>query len=233
MAYSGAVEILRALVRRPGYRKYLLQKVSGYDPEQWIRVVYSQEWQRFFASQPLQSLSVLEISPGPLPVLEQSRVAHYRAVYFPEFDITQHVLPEKFDIIIAEHVFEHLRHPYKAARNVHKMLQDDGVFLIVTPFMIKIHSHPQDYTRWTPDGLRAFLEDCDFAAEVHAWGNRKAVAGNFARWREYGWRRDLRNEADFPASVWAYARKRRLSNGLDEGRNRAMAAPAAIEQRSP
>ena len=55
------------------------------------------------------------------------------------------------------------------------MLRDDGLFLIATPFMIKIHGHPQDYTRWTPDGLRAFLEDCDFVAEVHAWGNRKAV----------------------------------------------------------
>jgi len=206
MAYRRALEILGAFVRSPGYRQYLWRKVSGYDPEQWIRVVYRQEWQRFFASLPLQSLRVLEISPGPLPVLEKNSVAYYRAVNFPEFDISQNVLPEKFDLIIAEHVFEHLRYPYKAAGNVHKMLHDDGVFLIATPFMIKIHGHPQDYTRWTPDGLRAFLEDCDFAAEVHAWGNRNAVRGNFARWREYGWKRDLRNEVEFPASVWAYAR---------------------------
>ena len=192
-------------------------------------MVYRQEWQRFFASLPLQSLRVLEISPGPHPVIEKSSTGYYRAVNFPDFDITQNVLPEKFDLIIAEHVFEHLRNPYKAAGNVYQMLQDDGVFLIATPFMIKIHSHPQDYTRWTPDGLRAFLEDCDFAAEVHAWGNRKAVAGNFARWREYGWRRDPRNEADFPASVWAYARKRRPSNELGARGNRATAAPAAIE----
>src|SRR5207237_7195249 len=123
VAYSGPLEILRAFVRRPGYRKYLLQKFFGYNSEQWIRVVYSQEWQRFFASLPLQSLSVLEISPGPLPVLQQSSVAYYRAVNFPEFDITENMLPEKFDIIIAEHVFEHLRYPYKAARNVHEMLR--------------------------------------------------------------------------------------------------------------
>ena len=114
-------------------------------------------------------------------------------------------------------MFEHLRHPYRAADNVYKMLRDDGLFLIATPFMVKIHGHPQDYTRWTPDGLRAFLEDCNFVAEVHAWGNRKAVRSNFATWRQYGWRRDLRNEVEFPASVWAYARKRVPSNQPNEG----------------
>ncbi len=215
MAYGKALDMFRAVVQRPGYRQYLWQKCSGYDPEQWIRVVYSREWRRLLSSLPLQSLSVLEISPGPNPVIEQGNVAAYRAVNFPEFDITQDVLSEKFDLIIAEHVFEHLRHPYKAARNVHKMLRDDGIFIIATPFMIKIHGHPQDYTRWTPDGLRAFLEDCDFVADVHAWGHRKAVRGNFASWREFGWKRDLRNEAEFPASVWAYARKRLPSNELE------------------
>ena len=38
------------------------------------------------------------------------------------------------------------------------MLNDNGVFLIVTPFLIKIHGHPHDFTRWTPEGLQAFLD---------------------------------------------------------------------------
>jgi O-methyltransferase len=46
------------------------------------------------------------------------------------------------------------------------------------------------------------------AAEIHVWGNRKAVVANFKRWAAYGWGRDLRNEPDFPANIWAYARKR-------------------------
>ena len=230
MAYRNALGFLRAVIGRPSYRQYLKDKLrrrTGYRSEQWIRVVYSHEWQRLFASMPLQSLSVLEISPGPLPVLQESSVGHYQAVNFPEFDITRDVLSEQFDLIIAEHVFEHLRHPYRAAHNVHKMLRDDGLFLIATPFMIKIHGHPHDYTRWTPDGLRAFLEDCDFTAEVHAWGNRKAVRANFESWREYGRKRDLRNEAEFPASVWAYARKRLANNGSDEGTPRQSSGAAS------
>jgi SAM-dependent methyltransferase len=157
---------------------------------------------------PLKSLSALEISPGARPVIDKASVGSYRAVNFPEFDITENTLPESFDIIIAEQVFEHLRYPYKAALNVHRMLRNSGVFLIATPFLIRVHHVPHDYTRWTPDGLQAFLEDCGFTSEVRAWGNRKAVKANFVRWSEYGWKRDISNEAEFPVCVWAYARKR-------------------------
>ena len=85
MAYDRVSETLNALLRRPGYRTYLWNKLkhrTGYNYEQWVRVVYSHEWQRLFASMPLQSLSVLEISPGPLPVLQESNVAHLSSCEF-------------------------------------------------------------------------------------------------------------------------------------------------------
>jgi predicted SAM-dependent methyltransferase len=42
----------------------------------------------------------------------------YHSLKFFESDIAETTLPRSFDIIIAEHVFEHLRYPYAAARNV-------------------------------------------------------------------------------------------------------------------
>ncbi len=99
---------------------------------------------------------------------------------YPEFDITKQTIPKQFDVIIAEQVFEHLRHPYAAARNVRAMLKDDGVFLIATPFLIRIHGQPNDYTRWTPDGLKAFLEDCGFDAEVRSWAIERLSSQTFA-----------------------------------------------------
>ena len=186
----------------------------GYDREQWIRVTQMRQWRTFFESLPLHSLSVLEISPGPHPLLDAHQVKYYRAVNFPEFDITRDSLPERFDLIIAEQVFEHLRHPYRAGRNVWKMLNDDGIFMISTPFLVRIHGHPDDYTRWTEGGLRGFLEDCGFTADIYSWGNRKAVIANLTRWREYGWFKDVRNEPEFPVVVWAYARKQqRIADG--------------------
>ncbi|MGA8758105.1 MAG: class I SAM-dependent methyltransferase [Stellaceae bacterium] len=208
--YSRIADTFRECVRNPGYRQYLRLKfwhLSGYNFDQWARVVYSREWREFLNSLPLKSLKVLEISPRDRFIVEPGSVLHHRSVNFPEFDITRNVLSEKFDLIIAEQVFEHLRHPYKAAGNVRKMLNDKGIFLVATPFLIKVHKEPGDYTRWTSDGLRGFLEDCGFTCEVNSWGNRKAVKANFESWRAYGWKRDLSNEPDFPVCVWAYARK--------------------------
>jgi hypothetical protein len=37
--------------------------------------------------------------------------------------------------------------------------------------------------------------------------NWRRTVANFPTWPAYGWRRDLRNEADFPIVVWAYERK--------------------------
>ena len=195
----------------------------GYDHEQWLRVVQMRQWRVFFDSLPLERLAVLEISPGPHPLLAERKVGRYRAVNYPEFDITCDCLSDRFDLIVAEQVFEHLRHPYRAGRNVWQMLNDDGIFMIATPFMVKIHGHPSDYTRWTENGLRGFLEDCGFRADVYSWGNRKAVRANFSRWREYGWKRDLRNEPDFPVNVWAFAHKADRPPEGSQGRTGASA----------
>ncbi len=198
------------LATHAGYRRYVQRKIGvafGYRYDQWARVVCIEDWKRFLAALPVASLSALEISPGEVSHWRNAGFASYQAVQFPDFDITREVLPGCFDVIVAEHVFEHLRDPHAAARNVHSMLADQGVFLITTPFLIRVHGYPDDFTRWTPSGLHAFLQDCRFTAEVKAWGNRRAVAENLRRWPAYGWGRSLRNEPDFPLVVWAYARK--------------------------
>ncbi len=181
----------------------------GHDDTQWARKTQIDAWRSFLRALPAASLDALEISPGGQTIWRDIGWRSYTAVQFPEFDITKDRLPRSFDVIIADQVFEHLRDPHGAVRNLRAMLKDDGVFMIATPFLIKIHAYPHDFTRWTPDGLRGFLADAGFDAEIHAWGNRKAAIANFKRWAAYGWGRDLRNEPDFPVNIWAYARKRK------------------------
>ena len=169
-------------------------------------VVYIDEWRRFLNGIGPANLNALEISPGAVSHWKNLGFRSYRAVQFPDFDITRQSLPESFDVIIAEHVWEHLRHPYPAARNVKSMLAPNGHFLITTPFLVRLHLAPKDYTRWTPDGMAGFLEDCGFDADVRAWGSVRVVRANFSRWPNYGWWRNLHNEPKFPIVVWAYAR---------------------------
>jgi hypothetical protein len=153
---------------------------------------------------------ILEISPGESSPWKDLPARSYTAVDYPEFDITSSALARQFDIIIAEQVFEHLSDPDAAAHNVRTMLSDAGVFLIATPFLVKVHGPPAygDYTRWTLDGLRLFLQRNGFKdVTVRAWGNRAAARANLYGWRSFGWGRDLSNDPDFTVVVWAYAHR--------------------------
>jgi SAM-dependent methyltransferase len=190
---------------RCGHR---LRRVLGYREEQWVRIAQIDDWIRFLSNMHVAELDALEISPADGSRWRQLGFKSYQSVEFPAYDIMTQPLDLTFDVVIAEQVFEHLQDPYSAARNVWKMLKEDGIFLIATPFLIRIHNYPGDYTRWTPTGLKLFLNACGFDAEVKSWGNKKAVIANLEKWPSYGWRRDMTNQPHLPAVVWAFARKR-------------------------
>jgi len=137
--------------------------------------------------------------------------ASHRGVDFPDYDICAGPLAQRFDIVIAEQVFEHLLYPYRAACNVHAMLRPGGWFLISVPFLVKVHHYPIDCTRWTEIGLRHFLHECGFplgSITTGSWGNRACVIANFAGWVVHDPAvHDLSNEPEFPYHVWALAQK--------------------------
>jgi SAM-dependent methyltransferase len=174
----------------------------------WVRIVMNRETRELVQSVQPDQLSVLEIAGDYWGHVEQFK--QYRSVHYPEFDICAGALPEQFDLIIAEQVFEHLLWPYRAGKHVYEMLRPGGYFLITTPFLIRIHGAPYDCSRWTETGIRYFLAECGFDLEriqTGAWGNRACVRANFSRWAwKWPWR-SLRNEPDFPVSVWAFAQK--------------------------
>jgi SAM-dependent methyltransferase len=186
-----------------------LATLARYDITPWIRITQNRSWDEFLQRLHVKDIDMLEISPAENTPWKKFKFRSYTSVDFPEFDITKDVLSRNFDLIIADQVFEHVTDPLSAAINVYKMLRDDGYFLIATPFLIRIHSHPGDYYRWTPDGLRSLLESAGFSAEATGWGNRKVARAHLEeRWVSYGWGKDLRNETLFPVNVWAFAHKR-------------------------
>lgn len=187
------------------YRSKILRRI-GYREDHWVRVVQINSWRAFLRTLPVASMDVLEISPQGVDCWRQFGFRSYTPVDFPTFDITKETLPRQFDLIIAEHVFEHLRDPVAAARNVRAMLRPGGTFLMATPFLIRVHGSPYDFSRWTPDGLKVLLESNGFEAEISAWGNPAAVKANLRRWKEYGWRKNLVNDPLCPVTVWAFAR---------------------------
>jgi SAM-dependent methyltransferase len=140
----------------------LVDRLTGLENEGWSRVIMRRSYQQILAELQPHQLAVLEISGDHYA---KQNFKRYRAVHHPEYDICTMLLPEEFDLIIAEQVFEHLPWPYRAGKNVYQMLKPGGHFLISTPFMVRIHNEPIDCTRWTETGLKYFLAECGFPSE--------------------------------------------------------------------
>lgn len=170
--------------------------------DQWCRKALNGALERIVSSSTSSESSVLEISGDSW---RDHGFGSYRSVEYPEFDICVDRLRERFDLIIAEQVFEHIRHPSWAARNVYRMLKPGGKFVISTPFLVRYHPLPTDYWRWTKPGLACFLEDAGFV-DVHsdAWGNRDVVIANLDEWVDFDEAaHQLDNDPDLPIQVWA------------------------------
>jgi SAM-dependent methyltransferase len=205
-------EAITSLVRSHPALKSKLRRALlsvGYDPTDWMRVVMYRRCFAFVRSLGPEQLDVLEISAGP----QWSREFTFRSYIgtaFPQFDICSQTVPAQFDLIIADQIFEHLKWPYRAARNVAAMLRPGGHFVICVPFLVRIHKSPTDCTRWTEEGLSYFLQEAGFdpaGIETGSWGNRACVKANLTGWRKRGLLGSLANEPDFPVMVWAFAQK--------------------------
>ena len=180
----------------------------GYDTADWMRIVMYRRCFEFVRGLGPERLDVLEISAGPQWAREFT-FRSYTPTRYPDFDICAQTLPARFDLIIADQLFEHLRWPYRAGRNVLSMLRPGGTFLITVPFLVRVHASPIDCSRWTAEGLNYFLQECGFDAAgivTGSWGNRACLKANLTAWRKRGAFGSLRNEPDFPVVVWAFAR---------------------------
>lgn len=180
----------------------------GYDKTHITRTVAYREVDALLDRLGSEQLHALEVAAGWK--WRQRRWASYTEMNWPDHDICTDVLDRQFDVVIADNVWEHLLHPWKATGHVLQMLKPGGLFINITPFMIRQHLVPTDCTRWTELGMRHFLADAGFdeaSIETGSWGNAAAVKANLHRWARTGWRRRLPNHPDFPVTVWAFARK--------------------------
>jgi SAM-dependent methyltransferase len=208
---DGTGFVLSFIRKRPALKERLraLAGDIGLSTSDWVRdEMYRDCFAYIRASNP-DRLDVLEISAGN----QWKRAFNFRSyseTQFPEFDICSESLPRKFDLIIADQVFEHLPRPAAAARHVFEMLKPGGTFIIATPFLVRVHNVPIDCSRWTETGLSYLLQEAGFDQgniQTRSWGNRACVKANFRKWRKRGIFSSMKNEPNFPVMVWAFAKR--------------------------
>ena len=205
--FASAKQMIRPVARRFVRRIHL------------DRVVLNRELERIALSLPLGDMEALEISGS---AWKERGFRSYRHVQYPEFDVCEEPLPDRFDFIVAEQVFEHLLWPYRAGRNVLEMLRPGGYFLLSTPFLQKVHGSPSDCSRWTETGMKHFLAECGFpfdSISTGSWGNKTAARANLRRRGHPIYspimHRNLENDPLFTVQVWALARKGQASDAVD------------------
>lgn len=73
---------------------------------------------------------------------------------------------ESFDTIICTGVLEHIPDPCSAILEIFRVLKPGGKVFIETPFIQTYHTSPEDYYRWTSQGLIHLLKDFE-VLELH------------------------------------------------------------------
>ena len=190
-----------------------ISKKFGLDLENWERYPTYKKIKNDISKLDLAKMQVPEISAGEY-WRENFTFKSYNSLNFPEYDICKTInINQKFDLIIADNVWEHIKYPHRATKNVFNLLNDGGYFLLIVPFMIRVHEVPIDCTRWTEDGLRFHLEECGFQLNnifTNSWGNKSCVSANLRSddtWARIWFFRSLKNDKKFPVQVWALAKK--------------------------
>lgn len=71
-------------------------------------------------------------------------------------------------VIFASSVWEHLKNPWRAADQLLSVLKPGGIFFIQTHQTFPIHGFPNDYFRFSAEGLKSLFESDDTCSELIA-----------------------------------------------------------------
>jgi ubiquinone/menaquinone biosynthesis C-methylase UbiE len=62
---------------------------------------------------------------------------------------------DRFDACLALSLLEHLEEPELAMAEIRRVVKPHGLVLVQVPFAFPIHGYPNDFWRWTEEGLNS------------------------------------------------------------------------------
>lgn len=91
---------------------------------------------------------------------------------YPEVDIqSMHYENSSFDYVLSDQVLEHVKKPWVAMDELYRVLKPGGIMVLTTCLMNYVHGVPNDYFRFTPDGLRSLCENFLHIKQCEGHGN--------------------------------------------------------------
>lgn len=115
----------------------------------------------FFECGSLKDKIILNLGSGTKVV--NSEIVNVDLYPYKNVDIVGNVNDLPFynntcDVVILDSVLEHLGDPELAIKEIFRILKNNGLFIITVPFMYPYHSSPDDFKRWTIDGIKHDLK---------------------------------------------------------------------------
>lgn len=74
----------------------------------------------------------------------------------------------QFDHIECMSVLEHSRRPWLLAANLERLMKPDATIFVSVPFVWRFHGYPNDYFRYTPEGIKALFPGVAWTASAFA-----------------------------------------------------------------
>lgn len=69
-----------------------------------------------------------------------------------------HILDESYDVVLSSDVLEHVKEPWSTAEECVRIAKTGGLLIHISPFSWRYHPFPEDYYRFTHDGLAYLFE---------------------------------------------------------------------------
>ena len=83
-----------------------------------------------------------------------------------------------FDMALCLNLLEHVDRPEVVMEEIARVLRPGGTLILETPFLVKVHGHPQDFHRFTDTALRRMAEKAGLTVtEVTPLGGGPFLAG--------------------------------------------------------
>lgn len=109
---------------------------------------------------------VLNLGSGPNIIKGRADIINVDLYSFDEVDMIADAedIPledNSVDLILNQAMLEHVPHPDKVVREMHRLLQPGGEVFCYLPFTVPFHAAPRDYYRWTMPGVRELFRQFD------------------------------------------------------------------------
>ena len=70
-----------------------------------------------------------------------------------------------FQLVLSQETMEHVADPFRAVREMGRVLKADGVLYLQVPFVLGYHPDPEDYWRFTHSGVQRLIEQAGLSCE--------------------------------------------------------------------